>query len=341
MSILLQSRMVGSNDSMDRSLTFRHHSSGTAMRRMRLILLCGAAAATLSADVTIRYAYEIKPGPMVPPAVAENMRAQAQTLLPASGIKTQVRGNRAYASMPGMTSISDFDGAIITIIDAKNKKYATAESAEYIRSFADVHNSAKKEMSAEAEQKLTQMKTSTSVRKTGQTRIIHGIPATETEFTLTIEMPGTPTGPMRSVFSIWVPAKGEVDRHAALREMLFFMQRAYEGTDPVAAMQKVIGNGSGTLAGMNRLIGELRDSGVVLEMRVASYAPGLAAMVSNAGGKDAAFPAADAPLMEVIMRLEELSTAEVPVSAFDIPREYTVVTMSEILRGVLPKMPVR
>ncbi|HYP13594.1 MAG TPA: hypothetical protein VEQ63_06705 [Bryobacteraceae bacterium] len=315
-------------------LRVRRDNSGTGMRRLRLLLLCGAAAATLSADVTIRYSYELKPGPMVPPAVAEKMRAPMETLLPASGLKMQVKGNRAYSNMPGMTSISDFDGAMITIIDPKNKKYATAESVEYIRSLADVHNSARKPMPA-AEQMMAQMKTSTSVRKTGKARIIHGIPATETEFTLTIEMPGTSPRSMRSVFSIWVPGQGEVERHPALREMLFFTQRAYEGTDPIAATQKVIGNGSGLFSGMSRLIGELRDSGVVLEMRISTYALGRAETVTSTGGKDAAVPASDAPLMEVVMRLEELSTAEVPASAFDIPREYAVVTMNEILRGVL------
>ena len=115
---------------------------------------------------------------------------------------------------------------------------------------------------------------------------------------------------MRSVFSLWVPEKGEPERHPALREMRFFTQRAYEGTSPIAAMQKMVGNGSGMLSGMNRLMEEFRDSGIVLQMRIASWAPRLAAMAGNGGtDKDAAIAGADAPIMELIMHLEELSTA--------------------------------
>jgi hypothetical protein len=276
---------------------------------------------------------------MVPPAFAETMREEMKSLLPTEGIKTQVKGNRAYSSLPGMTSISDFDGAMITLLDPKNKRYATAESAAYLRTVMDMHHAASRQIPAEAQQRMAQMKTSTSVRKTGRTRTIHGIRATETELTWTMEMPGGPTGPMRSVFSLWIPEEGEAERHPALRELRFFTQRAYEGTNPVAALPKMAGNGSGMLSGMSALMGELRDAAIVLQMRIASWAPGLSALAGNAVDQDAAVRAADAPLLEVILNLEELSTAEVPASVFDLPREYAVVPLSEILGGLLPGMP--
>jgi hypothetical protein len=302
----------------------------------RLVVLWLTAAATLIGDVTVRYSYEMKPGAMIPPAAAEQMRQQMKELLPESGLYLQLKGNRAYSTGFGMTSISDFDGAMITVVDTKSKKYATAETAAYLRSVVERQEAVKKRMPAEAQKAMEQMKTSTEVRKTGRTKTIHGIAATETEMILTMEMPGTPVGPMRSVMSFWSPEKSEVDSRPALRELRFFAQRAFEGTNPATTLDRAFGQAPGMGSSMKQMMEEFKDSAVVLEMRVSSYAPGLAAAMTKAGDEQKA-ALADAPLMEMIMELQELSTADVPASVFDIPRDYTAVPMAELLTGAMPK----
>jgi hypothetical protein len=84
---------------------------------------------------------------------------------------------------------------------------------------------------------------------------------------------------------------------------------------------------------------EVKKAGAALEMRMSLYMPEMSAITAKMAadqGREVPADAANAPMMVMLMRLEELSTAEIPASVFDVPRDYSVGSMAELLAAQVP-----
>jgi hypothetical protein len=279
----------------------------------------------------------VKPGEMLPPALAKSMREQMKAAMPGPAMTSQLKGNRAFSQIRGISSISDFDGAMITLVDQREKKYATAERSVYMRKLADSQGRGNAPTPDETHGGMAGIKMSSEFRKTGQTRTIRGIRATETEMTITMEMPGTPSDSMRAVVAVWLAEKQEVERNPALRELAFFSRRAFAGTDPAGEMGKAFDQSPGLRAAFEQLVAEIKDVGVMLEIQVTTYMPpSVTAIFQQAASNNPDSTKVDpsGPFMTTVMTMTELSTAEVPDSVFEIPRDYTAVDIGELL-GVM------
>lgn len=283
-------------------------------------LLCLAAGFSVRADVTMQYSYEIKTNPAIPPQAAEAMQAQLKQITQ-GGMRMQLKGNRAYSNVMGIAFISDFDGEMITLVDAKQSRYSTVQKDEYLKSVTKRQDSQMAQIPAEARKRMDQLAVDVKTELTGKSLTIHGIEAEERLITISMGMPNTP-GMMRTVISNWAPKDADMTRNPMLQELRVFTQRAYMGTDPGAAARKMFDQTPG-LGSAAKMMDAFKDTPVILKMQMSIYPP------------PGVFPGAnDGPILELIMDLKELSAAEVPVSVFSIPREYTVVPIEEALKGI-------
>jgi hypothetical protein len=287
------------------------------------------------ADVTLRYSFDIKPGPMIPAQAAEAMKAKLKPM----GTAIYLKGNKAYTTMMGLTAISDFDGALITVLDPEHKRYATVSSAEYAAAI-----SKQAAIPPEASKMFESMKVDVQTRATGRTEAIHGIQAEEREMTLTVEMPSGPQGSlgaMRMVYTFWPARSDEVIRHPVLQELAAYADRAYAGMNPADMMQKMFAQTPATGEKMRTMMAEFQKMKTVLRMHGAVYTPGAAAMMEQLRKAGKPVPAFDpnAPTMEFVMDLQELSGADLADSVFAIPQDYTLAPVGEVVKNMMPVKP--
>ena len=285
------------------------------------LLTCLAVAAAAKADVTLRYSYEVKPNPQLPPQVVEALTSQLKSMTEA-GMRMQLKGNRAFASVMGITSISDFDGEMITLIDAKQGRYATAQKDAYLTALLKPQQDQFKQMSEQSKKAIEQVKFDVRSDMTDRKLSIQGVETEERKIIVTMGIPGAP-GPMRMEFTIWAPNDQEINRNPMLSELRLFSQRAYQGTNPGAVTQKMFMQSPG-MGPASKMLEVFKETPVVLRMRMAVFAPSGPAPNSAPG-------APEVPMVEMIMSVEELSSTEVPDSIFRLPREYTVVSMDELM----------
>ena len=91
---------------------------------------------------------------------------------------------------------------------------------------------------------------------------------------------------------------------------------------------------------------ELEKSGnmpVVFLTRGSVYSPGMAAMLAHVHRDQAAAAAKfdpNAPMMELITELQELSNGNVPDSVFSVPEGYAPIELHEILKSAIGQFSV-
>jgi hypothetical protein len=301
------------------------------------VVLCGLAAIAGRADVTLRYSVDFKAGPAMPPQAVEAMKTQLQ--MPMKQV-TYLKGSKAYAKVFGFTAISDFDGAVITVLDPKNKRYATVSAAEYVAAAGK-----QAELPPEARKVLEAMRFDVTSRATGRASVIKGIDAEERELVLSMSMPaglqGGPKG-MRMVYSIWTPRSDAAVNNPALQELALYTARAYAGMNPADMMQKMFTQTPGMAQKLKAMIDEFKNMQAVLGFRGAMYVPGMAEMMEKLRQAGQPVPEGldpNAPMMEFTMDLEEMSTATVPDSVFQVPSDYVLGPMDEVMKSALPPRP--
>jgi hypothetical protein len=303
------------------------------MSRINAVPLLLVLAAAAHADVTVRYAFDVKPSPSLPPQAVEAMRTQMS-----KPMVLRIKGNKAYGEVMGMTVISDFDGALVTVLDPANKRYATASSTEYA---ATVAKSA--ELPAEARKVLDTMKFDVQTRATGRAQVIKGIHALEREIVFTVGLPagqGPSPGDMRTVYSVWTPDSEELIRNPILRELSQYAARAYVGMNPADVFTKMFGQTPGMGEKMRAMTEAFKDVRVMLGSRSAVYMPGMAAMMEQLRKAGQPVPQGldpNAPLMETVMDLQELSGAPVSPAVFKIPQDYAPAPLADVLKAVMPQ----
>ena len=315
---------------------------------MRQIFCVRAAMAALTlaalpafADVTLRYKTDFKMNPTLPAAMAQ--QATAGMMGMPGDTTTQLKGGNGASSYMGMGAIYNFGKQEITLLDPDGKRYSTLPASK----FADEMMAAMPAIPDQAKAAMAAMKTHVDSKATGKTAIIQGIEGEERQMEITMDappMPNVPQGPMmRMVMHIWTAKASEVMRVPAVREVAGYHLFANATMNPLATMQKTIGQQmpgfSDAFSGMMK---EMQAGGtpMFLRMQFEMYMPMIAAMMkANPGASPfgADFDT-NAPFMTMNQELAEISTASIPDSVFQIPEGYTAAPAADILKDMIARM---
>ena len=289
-----------------------------------LILLVLLAIPALYADVTLRYKTEVKLNPALPNAAA-GMKAM-DSAMPAETL-SQFKNGRGFTSQGGMTSIYDFSKQEITLLDREGKRYATLPAGQ----FQDAIAAAMPQMPKEARAMLAAMKTRTESKATGRSATIHGIEAEEREIIMTTDAPPrpnlpAPAGPMmRMVIRCWTAKAGEVMRVPAIRELAGYNLFAAATMNPLSSLEKMIQQ-MPMARDIASIAKEMQSGGtpVVLRVQFDMFMPMIGAMLKQAPAGRSPFGPGfdpDAPFMQMNQEVAELSSAPVPDTVFEIPKD--------------------
>ncbi|HEY1496271.1 MAG TPA: energy transducer TonB [Candidatus Solibacter sp.] len=299
-----------------------------------VFVLCAGRAAR--ADLTMRHTIDFKFGSFLPPSAVEAMKAQLGDQLPKE-IVVLIKGKKNYTSMGAMVMIGDYDKGVITLLDQKGHRFATAPVAAFWEQIAAAQKLKMAVLPPQAQQMFDNMKFDVKTERTGKTAKIQGMNGEETLLTVAVEIPN-PMGvsmQMRMEMRQWMASAEDVDRNPALKELEQHGELQKSGLDPTAMMTKSLATIPGMADKLRDAVRELtKNSGkAMLRMQTAVYMPQMAAI---SGGS------ADQPFTEFSMELAEFSGAPLPDSRFEVPVDYQSAPVEELIGQLFPapKLPV-
>jgi TonB family protein len=283
--------------------------------------LCAVQAGR--ADLTLRYTYTYKMGSFLPPQALDAMKQQLGNWM-AEGTTLEIKGDRVYASMGRMFSVTDYAKGEITVVDPETKRYATVPLADYMTKMLAAQKLPP--MPPDAQRIFDNMKLEVKSSKTGLTETIQGIRTEENMLAISMEL--TAGMQMRTEIHFWMAGVEELKRTPAMRELADWAGRAKGGLDPVEMMTKSLARMPGMGEKLRGPVQEMMKAGggPVIRMRTATYMP---AMASAVGGPDQ-------PVTEVAMDLAELSAAPIADSRFQVPAGYQTAAMEDLLSALFP-----
>jgi hypothetical protein len=300
----------------------------TTSRTLRCAVLCTLPlwmCASLSADVTLRYQSNIKMGPGSPPQVKEQMQKSQASW---GNSVLRMKNGKCWSQTGMWTSIIDFVGEKMTLIDPQHQTYATLPVADLADKMAALMP--KQQMPEEAIKAMSAMKTSAESKVTGRTDTIVGVQAEEREFVLNIELPmpagvNRPAMTMKMAMRIWTAKPDEALHSQAIRELAGFKLWTNYFMNPSRMMEKMLANMPGHEDFLKKMTTELwANKGVMLRTSVAMYLP---------------MPGAnpDSPMFEMTNEAVELSSASVDEAVFRLPGDYKSIPADDLLKVVFDK----
>ncbi len=277
------------------------------------VLLLSSVA--LFGDITEKVSFRVEAGKHMPPEIAAKIAETFATVMEGLSQDVQIKGSRATVRIGTFFSISDFDGALITILDRDNRRYATVSAQEYRRAWKDQHGTAQSQAAAP---QRGEMRVDGQLRATGKTRTLHGIEVEERQVKLSL--PVSTGDSMKIVLSLWYPTAEAKAHNPAIIELQRYSERAYIPDGFVTELTSTMGSAVG-VKGMDKLLGMMMEAGLHLEMRAGYIMP---------------FPELppDVPVFEIVQELTELSTAPIDDSVFAVPRDFGPAPIAEVLASV-------
>jgi hypothetical protein len=308
------------------------------MFQFRALVLAACAVATLRADVTMRYKTNVKLNPSLPAAMTQQATKGMQNALPPEMVVQWKQGKGASAFGP-FQSIVDVEKQQITLIDPAKKRVATATSQEILDEFAKAITA----LPPEARAAMASMKATVDSKITGRTSAIQGVDAEEREVVLSIEGPPSanmPPGPMiKMAIQFWIAKDEAIARSPALRELQTNNQWSFATMNPAAGMERMLQQMPGMGQGMGKFFQEMQAAkAVLLRNNVTMWMPAVAAMMKMLPPEKNPFGAgfnADAPFMEMVQEVSEISDATIPDSVFAVPAGMKPVPAAELVRDMM------
>lgn len=308
-------------------------------------------AASLRADVTVRYKNNLKLGTGAPPVFAQQAAGVMKSAVSAETV-IQIKGTNGYTSNGRVITLMDFATQVMTVVDPEHKQFATL----YMKDYADQVLSILPAPSASPPEGVRKtfdpMNTTFGYDKTGKIATILGIQAEETILTLTVYLPGpntppTPasTGPpppvfMRMVLHVWTVLPSEVERIPALREFsgVYGDPSARDVLNPDAVLEKTFSTLPGMSKGFIDMIDELsQKKGIMLRTNIEVFMPFMAQQLRSAPAATGQAPFdPEAPMLEGNMEVEQISTAPIDNSVFEVPPDCQLTSVPDLLRALLP-----
>ncbi len=270
------------------------------------------------ADLSLKFTTRIEPGkassPEMAKIMAEALAKESRNAIPDQIVR--IKGNRALDVMGKATVISDFDGALLTIIDPEGKRYSMVTPAEYLRATKAMLAKYTSVSSKGPSSTLPAMKIDVTSRRTGQVSKVLGIETDETEVLVAMTMPGLPgRSGMRMSISLSSPTQAERFSNPKIAELQRHLDRAYVRQENITGILDAF---PGAPAGLDKMVEAITRVGLVVRTRVGT----------SVG--DQAFG------MEMIHELTEFSDAGIPDSIFAIPRDYAPAPIADVLPILLP-----
>ena len=269
------------------------------------LFLCLAAYADVSQTFVVR----IQPSKTISPELAVEFTKKFTGNEDAQSFETKIKGGRVLVRVGTFLSMSDFDGALLTVVDRPSKRYSTVSPQEYQLAWRTLMSAKKEEMS-----KAPGIRIEEKIHPTGQTKKIHGIDTEEHQLRLAMRFSETESIGVR--MSMWTPSMQERVRNPMLLELQRYAERAYVPGDFVAELSRTLGTGDGSLT---EVMEAMKSIGVALELRIGYTFSGM--------GSE--------PLMELVQELIEFSGDQIPEVVFAVPRDYAPVPIGELLPDVM------
>jgi hypothetical protein len=303
-----------------------------------------AAAASLYADVRLRYRSDFKFNRSLPEAMSRMAMKSLGTAMPRE-IVIRLKNGKGFSSWGNYTTITDFSKKEATLVDSDGKRYATLP----LDRFSEEVGGAMPELPAEAKAGLSGFKGRFESRSTGRTATIRGIEAEERELVMTVDMPGAAdaaTPMMKLTMQVWTAKAAEAARVPAVREISGYKLWSNAMMNPAAAMEKMLKQLPGFGDNVAAMMKELKaGSAVLLRTHTDVYMPMLGTMLQAmpAGSQSPFGPDFDpaAPLAQMNQEAVEISTDAVPDSVFVLPEGFQPAPMAEIMKGLFSRMSPR
>ncbi len=302
-----------------------------------LFLLLGFSC---RADLTLRYTTEVMIGGTLPAAVATAMKQQMAVNVPKERV-IRIKGDKTLSDIGTLTAVIDNSAAEITLIDSAIKKYARLSMAD----FAAALQSNIPAMPAAAQQLIQNMKFDVHTSVTGQVGMVSGIRADEhlTTMTMSMDLPGLPASPaptMRMETHTWLASPDDLNRIPALRQYAVYAQRALSMVNSADALKEVFNQVPGFGDIMRKAMEEVTGNAGSLTVKTVEkvYIPLMAQLTQNqADPNSPVIP--DSPIIEMRTDLTTISSDAIDDSVFDVPADYEVVSVAEIVKALMPATP--
>ncbi len=317
-----------------------------------VLLLFVFAPLTLKADVTIRYKTDVKLGALIPPAIVQQA-AKGQKMPVPPIIVIQVKGDKAYSNAALTASVVDFTKEEITVMDSNKKLFATVSAKDYAGEVKAAMPPIPPIPPA-AEMILETVKADVSCRKTGRMDMILDVQAEEEECTLSLSLPVPPNLPLppglfqpgqlitvlKFVQQRWTATESEVKRVPALGELLAYSSSRTQLMDVTGLVQQLLTRLPFIGQNLAPMIEELsKNKSPMLKTHTEIYLPVLAQIAPILQAQGHPLPPGfdpNASLAETNMVATELSDAPIAASVFQVPDDYHVTTLPDLLKSLMP-----
>ena len=313
-----------------------------------LLSLLLIATPALRADVTVRYKNDFKLGKLIPPNIAQQNLNEFKDNIVGLAV-LQIKGGKMYSNFGRYAVVLDSSSQEVTLVDSAHKQFATT----YFKDYLDELSAAIPAMPSKVQDIMNTLKVNFSSLKTGQTEMILGVQAEESELTLSVDMPlppgvtlpaaapgGQPISMMKMVMQIWIAAPPEIARVPALAEWSSYKSSsATYFQNPLSGMQKFFDGLPGVGKAFAPVVEEFsKNQGLLLKTHTEVYAPILAQLVPILRAQGTLPPDFDpaAPLMETDSEAAELSSADIDDSVFQVPSDYRATPLADLMKSLMP-----
>lgn len=293
---------------------------------MRYLSIVAAAGFLLSpaarADLTVHYKTSFEFAPGLPPALADAMKLQMSSTVPAEN-SVQIHGDQVASKFGALTFIMDYGKKQLTVLHPATSRFATVPISDFSKQVEAL-------LPPAARQAMQGVKVDINTGKSGKTAVVRTVPAEETLITLSIETP-SPSGPpvpMRMEMHNWMATPEALERFPELKQWNAKQWASVGGVDPAEIMVATFAQGPSAekvRTAMRSLAKESTGLSVKTETRV--FMPFLAQMVQAQGAN-----IGDAPLVSTIMEMDRFNADPVPASAFEVPTGYKPAAFVDLMR---------
>lgn len=320
--------------------------------RLHALLLLLTIAPALRADGTLRFTINFKLGTLIPPSALQ----QTSGKIPSIAAVVRVKGDKQYSEAADRKMVYDFATKQITIIDQASKRYCTVNMSDYMSQLTSAMPSTVA-IPPQAKPILQSMKATFTARKTGRTDSIFGVPVTESEWILTIEMPASslplpglassPNGIItisKIVAHAWIATADDVARNPALKEVMAHRSSTVSSLYNPDTLLKSIADFPGIHDTVASILGRYASNPpMTLKLDAQMYLPVLAQVAPLVAAAGKPLPPGfdpNASLGELDVVTEEISDATIDPAIFQVPEGFTSTSLPELLKLAAPKPPV-
>jgi hypothetical protein len=272
-------------------------------------------------------------------------------------VLVQVKGDKGSSNAGISASLIDFTKQEITILDPMNKLFSTVDIKDYWGELAGAMP-AMPAITPAAQAIVASIKTDFSCRKTGRTDTLVNVEVEETECTLSISLPvpagipmppgmfpaGQPVTVIKVVMQNWSATAAEVQRVAALSELMTYKSSSAQLLNPAGAMQQALAKLPFIGQNFAPMLEEFsKNPSATMKSHVEVYLPVMVqlAPILRAQGQAQGHPLPadfdpNAALAEVDIVVTELSSAPINDSVFQVPADYHATPLADVLKSLLP-----